>query len=134
MKNFTRLDLSLSLCGLNCMLCSMHISGYCPGCGGGEGNQSYKIAKCSMEHGRPEYCNECKEYPCETYEGIDAFDSFITHYNQKKDLEKRQRIGSPAYQEEQREKADILRHLLENYNDGRPAAERECSLYCRAFA
>ena len=70
MKNFTRLDLSLSLCGLNCMLCSMHISGYCPGCGGGEGNQSCKIAKCSMEHGRPEYCNECKEYPCETYEGF----------------------------------------------------------------
>ncbi len=88
MKNFTKSDLSLSLCGLNCMLCSMHISGYCPGCGGGEGNQSCKIARCSMEHGRPEYCNECKEYPCETYEGIDAFDSFITHYNQKKDLEK----------------------------------------------
>ena len=119
---------------LTTLLCVSLAATLLAGCGGGEGNQSCKIARCSMEHGRPEYCNECKEYPCETYEGIDAFDSFITHYNQKKDLEKRQGIGVPAYQEEQREKADILRHLLENYNDGRPAAKRECSLCCRAFA
>ena len=65
MKNFTRLDLSLSLCGLNCMLCSMHISGYCPGCGGGEGNQSCKIARCSLRHEKPEYCSHCWVFPCE---------------------------------------------------------------------
>jgi len=29
----------------------MHIGGYCPGCGGGEGNQSCKIARCGMEKG-----------------------------------------------------------------------------------
>ena len=35
MKGFTREETRFSLCGLNCALCSMHLGGYCPGCGGG---------------------------------------------------------------------------------------------------
>ena len=35
MKGFKRNNQLLSLCGLNCGLCPMHIDGYCPGCGGG---------------------------------------------------------------------------------------------------
>lgn len=34
MKGFTRTETRFSLCGLNCTLCSMHLGGYCPGCGG----------------------------------------------------------------------------------------------------
>ena len=34
MKGFTRNETRFSLCGLNCVLCSMHLGGYCPGCGG----------------------------------------------------------------------------------------------------
>ena len=56
MKGFQREDRFFSLCGLNCGLCTMHISGNCPGCGGGEGNQSCKIACCSLEHGGIQYC------------------------------------------------------------------------------
>ena len=37
MKGFTRKETRFSLCGLNCCLCSMHLGGYCPGCGGGAG-------------------------------------------------------------------------------------------------
>ena len=48
MKDFVRSDLLFALCGLNCGLCPMHLSGHCPGCGGGEGNQSCKIAGCSL--------------------------------------------------------------------------------------
>ena len=36
MKGFTREETRFSLCGLNCRLCSMHLGGYCPGCGGGQ--------------------------------------------------------------------------------------------------
>ena len=72
MKNFKRDNLLFSLCGLNCGLCPMKIDGYCPGCGGGAGNQSCKIARCSMEHGGIEYCFQCGKYPCEKYEGIDG--------------------------------------------------------------
>ena len=34
-----------------------------------------------------------KRFPCEKYEHIDAFDSFVTHQNRNKDLEKQQKIG-----------------------------------------
>ena len=83
MKDFTRNKSYFSLCGLNCKLCSMNLSGHCGGCG--FGNQSCPIARCSLEHGNQEYCFQCSEYPCERYAHIDEADSFITHMNQKTD-------------------------------------------------
>ena len=56
MKNYGRSYPYLSLCGLNCSLCTMHLSGYCPGCGGGEGNQPCSFFKCAGEHGSVEFC------------------------------------------------------------------------------
>lgn len=73
-----------------------------------------------------EYCFQCSEYPCDKYEHIDDFDSFITHRNQKADLKKAQQIGK-AYNAEQIEKARILDGLLSGYNDGRKKA-----LFCIA--
>lgn len=125
MKGFTRNNPYFSLCGLNCKLCSMNISGHCGGCG--FGNQSCPIARCSLEHGSPEYCFQCSEYPCGRYAHIDEADSFITHRNQKIDLEKMQRIGEEAYIAEQIEKRQILDRLLAEYNDG-----RKKTLFCLA--
>ena len=51
MKNFQRNNLLFSLCGLSC----------------------------SLQHGNVEYCFQCENYPCEKYDNIDEFDSFITH-------------------------------------------------------
>jgi hypothetical protein len=119
MRNFIRKYPLISLCGLNCGLCLMHLDNYCPGCGGGAGNQSCKIARCSLQHGGIDYCYLCEEYPCEKYVGIDMFDSFITHRNQLMDLEKIKRIGRDAYQIELTKKIELLRYLLANYNDGR---------------
>ena len=79
MKGFQREDRMFSLCGLNCMLCPMQIGGYCPGCGGGEGNQSCAIARCSLEHDKVEYCHQCGEYPCSRYDGIDEYDLSLIH-------------------------------------------------------
>ena len=53
MKGFVRKDQRLSLCGLNCGLCPMRLGGHCGGCGAG--NQSCKIARCSLEHGGVTY-------------------------------------------------------------------------------
>lgn len=119
MKDFMRADLLFSLCGLNCGLCPMHLDGYCPGCGGGEGNQSCKIARCSLQHGKVEYCSQCQEFPCEKYEEIDAVDSFITHQNQKRDLVRQKEAGTELYRAEQEEKLRCLKWLLKNCNDGR---------------
>ena len=71
MKGFNRQNQLFSLCGLNCGLCPMFLNKNCPGCGGGEGNQSCKIARCSMEHNGAQYCFQCSEYPCEKYDHID---------------------------------------------------------------
>ena len=125
MKGFTRDNPYFSLCGLNCKLCSMNISGHCSGCG--FGNQSCPIARCSLEHGNHEYCFLCTKYPCERYAHIDEADSFITHMNQKSDLEKMQRIGEEVYNAEQVEKRQILDRLLAEYNDG-----RKKTLFCLA--
>lgn len=127
MKGFERQNQLLSLCGLNCGLCPMFLNKYCPGCGGGEGNQSCKIARCSMEHDGVEYCFQCSEYPCPKYEHIDDFDSFITHRTRKSDMEKARRFGIDAYNAEQAGKAKILEILLSNYNDG-----RKKTLFCTA--
>lgn len=125
MKGFVRRDPYLSLCGLNCKLCSMELGGHCGGCG--YGNQSCAIARCSLEHGGVAYCIQCPGYPCGRYETIDARDSFITHLHKKTDMEKLQRVGSERYAAEQREKRGILDRLLAGYNDG-----RKKTLFCLA--
>ncbi len=120
MKGFERENQLLSLCGLNCGLCPMLLSGYCGGCG--NGNQPCAIARCSLEHGKIEYCCACGQYPCEKYDGCQEFDSFITHRRQMADLERAGEIGIDAYNQEQMEKRKILDHLLADYNDGRRKA------------
>lgn len=124
MKNFKRCNPLFSLCGLNCGLCSMKIGGYCPGCG--QGNQPCKVARCGLAH-KVEYCFACGEYPCKIYDHADEFDSFITHKNQKTDMEKAGQFGMVAYNAEQTKKVTLLNHLLSSYNAG-----REKTLYCLA--
>lgn len=128
MKDFKRTNLSFSLCGLNCGLCPMRLGGHCPGCGGGAGNQSCAIAKCSLQHDKVEYCFLCPEYPCWRYEGIEEYDSFITHQRQLKDIARVQEMGIDTYNEEQVKKAEILQTLLSDYNDG-----RRKTFYCVAI-
>ena len=119
MKGFTRTETCFSLCGLNCALCSMHLGGYCPGCGGGAGNQSCTIAKCSLEHGGVPFCWECPEYPCPRYDGFDDGDSFVPHRNRQLDIAKARERGLDTYLMQLEEKRNILAELLAHYNDGR---------------
>lgn len=119
MKGFTRDETRFSLCGLNCCLCSMHLGGYCPGCGGGAGNQSCTIAKCSLEHSGIQFCWECSAYPCSRYEGFDNGDSFVSHRNRRQDIALARELGLEAYLAQLEEKRTILEELLARYNDGR---------------
>lgn len=119
MKGFTREDLLFSLCGLNCGLCPMKLDGYCPGCGGGVGNQSCAIARCAMGREGVDYCCQCGDFPCLRYEGIDEYDSFITHQNRLADLERIKDLGTEVYGAIQRVKVELLKKLLADYNDGR---------------
>lgn len=116
MKNFVRSNQFLSLCGLNCGLCPMKLGNHCGGCG--KGNQSYRIAKCSMEQ-HVEYCFECDKYPCDKYNEINHYDSFITHENQLNNLCRAKLIGAEQYNKEQIEKVKILQILLNRFNNGK---------------
>ena len=120
MKGFTRELLQFSLCGLNCLLCPMQVGGYCPGCGGGPGNQSCAIAQCS-------FCSQCPEYPCARYDEFDAADSFVPHSRRAADLNRARELGLDAYIDELRAKRVILDKLLADYNDG-----RRKTFYCAA--
>lgn len=119
MKGFTREETRFSLCGLNCRLCSMHLGGYCPGCGGGAGNQSCVIARCSLEHGGVPFCWRCPEYPCSRYDGFDDGDSFVPHRNRQQDIALAREVGLKSYLTQLEEKRAILDALLAGYNDGR---------------
>lgn len=119
MKGFTRAETRFSLCGLNCALCSMRQGGYCPGCGGGAGNQSCAIARCSIQHGGISFCWECPEYPCPRYDGFDDGDSFVPHRSRQQDIVQALEMGLDAYLTQLEEKNAILEVLLSSYNDGR---------------
>ena len=119
MKEFMRTETRFSLCGLNCALCAMHLGGYCPGCGGGAGNQSCALAKCSLEHGGIQFCWECPEYPCPRYEGFDEWDSFVPHRSRRQDIARARELGLEACLAQLEEKREILDELLAHYNDGR---------------
>ena len=127
MKGFTREHTEFSLCGLACLLCPMQVGGYCPGCGGGAGNQSCAIARCSLEQGGPEFCNECAAYPCARYDEFDAADSFVPHSRRAADLARAGEMGPDAWLALLRQKRAILDQLLAGWNDG-----RRKSLYCAA--
>lgn len=127
MKGFVRKNLLFSLRGLNCALCPMQLGNYCPGCGGGEGNQSCAIARCSLENGKVEFCFDCTQFPCSRYRQTAEFDSFVTHQNQLSDLQKARQLGIVPYTQELLQKRQILLYLLQNYNDG-----RKKTLFCTA--
>lgn len=74
-----------------------------------------------------EYCCECPLYPCEKYEKIDEYDSFITHRKRKADIERFQTVGVDCYNAEQEEKIRLLGYLLSSCNDG-----RRKTLFCLA--
>ena len=127
MKGFIREHTGFSLCGLNCLLCPMGVGGYCPGCGGGPGNQSCAIARCSLEQGGYAFCSDCPSYPCVRYDGFDAADSFVPHSRRAADLARAREMGLDVWRAELREKRAILDALLAHYNDG-----RHKTLYCAA--
>lgn len=127
MKGFTREHTEFSLCGLACLLCPMQVGGYCPGCGGGAGNQSCAIARCSLEQGGPEFCSECAAYPCARYDEFDAADSFVPHSRRAADSARAGEVGLDVWLALLRQKRAVLDQLLADWNDG-----RRKSLYCAA--
>ena len=127
MRDYRRQEPGFSLCGLNCRLCPMHLGGYCPGCGGGEGHQPCTFIRCSRETGGMEYCFQCPRFPCERYERVMEYDSFLPHGHMVRDQEMARDMGLEDYLSRLEERRAILDRLLAGWNDGRTK-----SFYCLA--
>ena len=128
-ENYHREHPEFALCGLNCVLCPMHLGGYCPGCGGGAGNQPCKRTRCARERGGIEFCWLCGEYPCKRYDGAAQYDSFLTHQAMFRDAARAREEGLAAYLKEVAERERLLHRLLDGCNDG-----RRKTLFCTAAA
>jgi hypothetical protein len=128
----TRKDPLFSLCGLNCCLCprfNTDGSSRCPGCGG-EGfallHPTCAVSTCNKKHDNVEYCFQCSAYPCKKYEGESTCDSFISYKSVKQNFAEAM-VDLGRYRERLGRRHEILRILLEKYNDGRSKG-----LYCLA--
>ncbi len=101
----------------------------CPGCGGADFSTtrpSCGALSCCKRNGL-EFCWQCGDFPCPKYDGADKSDSFITHKNQFRDMGRARRESLDVYIAVLEEKMEILKLLLERYNDGRMK-----SFYCLA--
>lgn len=134
MKEYKRDYPLFSLCGVNCGLCPRyHTDGgsKCPGCGGQDFHLKHptcSVITCNQKHDNVEYCFQCSSYPCPKYEQENMKDFFITHQNAITDFEKAKNLGIEAYKAELNEKVEILKFLLDNYNDG-----KRKNFYCIAI-
>jgi hypothetical protein len=133
MQQYIRRNPEFSLCGLNCVLCprlNTTGSSKCPGCGGPDfyiKHPSCKVINCSKKNGEIEYCFECKKYPCERYNKIGKYDSFITYMNVISDIE-RAKEDIEGYLKILNIKKEYLDYFLEKFNDGRSKG-----FYCTAI-
>lgn len=112
-----------SACGLNCGLCpryQMSGASKCPGCGEGflRKHPTCGALSCTQRKGL-QYCHQCAEYPCKKYDKSGEFDSFITHLNQFRDIDRAKNQGMDAYAAELNRKIAALEKLLADYDDGR---------------
>lgn len=128
MKNLTRDNPLFSLCGLNCCLCTLYLGGHCPGCGGGEGNQSCAIGRCGQRRGGVEYCWLCQDFPCDRYANFAPYDSIVVCRHREQDINRAREIGIDAYLAELKEKTEALDLLLAHYNDGRKKTFYICAM------
>ncbi len=123
MENTQRQFPLFSACGLNCGLCPRHHTdgtSRCPGCAGEGFAQKHPacgVLSCRRRRGL-EFCFLCEEYPCQKYDGADLSDSFITHKNQFRDAARARKMGVDAYMAELASRVELLRHLLQQYDDG----------------
>ena len=127
-----RKDPAFSLCGLNCCLCPrFHTEGSsrCPGCGG-EGfsllHPTCAVSTCNKKHDKVEYCFQCSAFPCPKYERESSCDSFISYKSVKLNFTEAA-SDLKRYRKELDRRHEILRALLEGYNEGKSKG-----LYCLA--
>ena len=118
--------------GLYCGLCPRYQSNAksrCEGCKVISLAISCKIYNCCVKKNGLVTCADCRDWPCERFEGFFDGDSFVTHKVCRPNTERIKKVGLKTWLQEQRERKAMLESLLRNYNEG-----RSCSFFCIASA
>ncbi|MFX1385193.1 MAG: DUF3795 domain-containing protein [Promethearchaeota archaeon] len=126
---------TIASCGLDCGLCPVYYtegSSKCPGCCGPNfvnKHPSCSIINCCVRAHNFETCAECVEFPCSKIIKWDNYDSFISHRVSLSNLRLIKKIGLEKFFIYQQKRIELLKIMLENFNDGRSK-----SFFCQASA
>ncbi|MBN2322298.1 MAG: DUF3795 domain-containing protein [Spirochaetes bacterium] len=126
---------TIGCCGIDCGLCPRyHTDGAsrCPGCSGKNFNEKHpscSIITCCFKKRGLETCADCDEFTCQKLKNWDSADSFVTHRNSISNLKRIRQNGLVAFIAQQKIRVQLLRELIEHYDDGRSK-----SFYCLSAA
>jgi hypothetical protein len=120
----------VGVCGLDCGLCPrFHSDGKskCTGCCGDgfwEVHPSCSFITCAVKQKGLETCGQCNEWQeCIKYsqlmESEQGYDSFISYKPVSKNLTFVRKYGIAEFAKQAIEKQELLKYILDNYNDGR---------------
>ena len=125
-------------CGLDCGLCPRHFTegtSRCPGCCGEgfwESHPACGFVTCAVKKKGLETCAQCADLPgCKKAAALldpaKPRDSFISYQPVPANLAFIRERGIEAFAAQEIRKQDLLRHLLDNFNDSRSKG-----FYCTA--
>ncbi|MFW9782883.1 MAG: DUF3795 domain-containing protein [Candidatus Heimdallarchaeota archaeon] len=126
---------SIACCGLDCGLCPTYYTkgpSRCPGCCGpnfSNKHPSCSIITCCVKNNNFETCADCYNFPCPKLKDWDVSDSFISHRVSLKNLGLIKEKGIKEFIDQQHQRIDLLKILLEDFNEGRSK-----SFFCIATA
>ncbi|MFW9971464.1 MAG: DUF3795 domain-containing protein [Candidatus Odinarchaeota archaeon] len=126
---------TIACCGLDCGLCPVYYTegpSRCPGCCGPNFHNKHpscSIITCCVKKHKFETCAECNDFPCSKIDNWDKFDSFISHRVSLSNLRLIKEEGIKQFYAQQQIRIELLKELLENFNEGRSK-----SFFCLATA
>lgn len=127
---------AIGACGLSCVLCpnyNRETKSRCPGC-----KTEFRflgpcpILHCALKQKGVEFCWDCAEgVTCEKWQNHREFsrtrDTFICYQKLEDNISFVKQHGSSAFESAQNERAELLKDLLSEFNEGRSK-----SYYCIA--
>jgi hypothetical protein len=123
---------TIGCCGIDCGLCPRyHTKGdsACPGCGAPnfkEKHPSCGLMNCCVSKNVLEVCSFCKDFPCKRFDSeLKGYDSFVTHKKVFSNHELIIKLGIDSFIDQQKNRMNILKNFLTEYDDGRSK-----SLFC----
>ncbi len=129
---------TIAACGLECGMCPRFYTvgpSRCPGCAGPgfhEKHPTCSFITCCVKERHFEVCSECPEFPCpkfqsaEDYGKMEESSSYPTRKTIMRNLLFIQKQGIGRFMEQQRKRMQILRTMIDHYDDGRSR-----SFFCR---